>query len=133
MPALMFMRRPSMVTCFSPRCQPRADARDDELAAPPYLGRGLEALEKTPGAAPWLRDIHVHNLAGFASVGVPLGDVTSMRRDTPNSVARISRDLLLADHALHEQRIRGDASADFGVEFYLGVVWKPAGAAIAAA
>ncbi|MCP3018737.1 hypothetical protein [Cupriavidus basilensis] len=46
------MRRPSMVTCFSPRCQPPADARDDELAAPSYLGSGLEALEKTPGAAP---------------------------------------------------------------------------------
>ncbi|MCP3018738.1 hypothetical protein [Cupriavidus basilensis] len=75
----------------------------------------------------------MHNLASFASVGVPLGDVPSMRRDTPRTVARISRDLLLADHALHEQRIRGDVSADFGVEFYVGAVWKPAGAAIAAA
>lgn len=90
------------------RYQPPADARDDELAASPYLGSGLEYLEKTAGATPWLRDIHVHNPAGFASVGLPLGDVPSMRRDIPRSVARISRDLLLADLALHEQRMRGD-------------------------
>ncbi|KDP87105.1 monooxygenase [Cupriavidus sp. SK-3] len=115
------------------RYQPPADARDDELAASPYLGSGLEYLEKTPGAAPWLRDIHVHNPAGFASVGVPLGDVPSMRRDIPASVARISRDLLLADLALHEQRIRGDVSADFGAEFYAGALWKPANTALAAA
>ncbi|MCP3018719.1 SidA/IucD/PvdA family monooxygenase [Cupriavidus basilensis] len=115
------------------RYQPPADARDDELAASPYLGSGLEYLEKTPGAAPWLRDLHVHNPAGFASVGVPLGDVPSMRRDIPGSVARISRDLLLADLALHEQRIRADVPADFGAEFYAGAVWKPTGAARAAA
>ncbi|WP_416048817.1 SidA/IucD/PvdA family monooxygenase [Cupriavidus basilensis] len=115
------------------RYQPAADARDDELAASPYLGSGLEYLEKTPGAAPWLRDLHVHNPAGFASVGVPLGDVPSMRRDIPGSVARISRDLLLADLALHEQRIRADVPADFGAEFYAGAVWKPTGAALAAA
>ncbi|QOT74722.1 SidA/IucD/PvdA family monooxygenase [Cupriavidus basilensis] len=115
------------------RYQPPADARDDELAASPYLGSGLEYLEKTPGAAPWLRDLHVHNPAGFASVGVPLGDVPSMRRDIPGSVARISRDLLLADLALHEQRIRADVPADFGAQFYAGAVWKPTGAALAAA
>lgn len=115
------------------RYQPPADARDDELAASPYLGSGLEYLEKTPGAAPWLRDLHVHNPAGFASVGVPLGDVPSMRRDIPGSVARISRDLLLADLALHERRIRADVPADFGAEFYAGAVWKPTGAALAAA
>lgn len=115
------------------RYQPPVDARDDELAASPYLGSGLEYLEKTPGAAPWLRDLHVHNPAGFASVGVPLGDVPSMRRDIPGSVARISRDLLLADLALHERRIRADVPADFGAEFYAGAVWKPTGAALAAA
>jgi len=75
----------------------------------------------------------VHNPAGFASVGVPLGDVPSMRRDIPGSVARISRDLLLADLALHERRIRADVPADFGAEVYAGAVWKPTGAALAAA
>ncbi|MDF3838682.1 NAD(P)/FAD-dependent oxidoreductase [Cupriavidus basilensis] len=115
------------------RYQPPADARDDELAASPYLGAGLEYLEKTPGAAPWLRDIHVHNPAGFASVGVPLGDVPSMRRDIPGTVARISRDLLLADLPLHQQRIRGDVPADFGPEFYAGALWTPARARRAAA
>ncbi|MGO4328744.1 FAD/NAD(P)-binding protein [Cupriavidus sp. 2TAF22] len=108
------------------RYQPPADARDDELGASPYLGSGLEYLEKTPGSAPWLRDIHVHNPGGFASTGVPLGDVPSMRRDIPGAVARISRDLLLADLALHELRIRADVPADFGPELYASAVRKAA-------
>jgi len=106
------------------RYQPPADARDDELGASPYLGSGLEYLEKTPGSAPWLRDIHVHNPGGFASTGVPLGDVPSMRRDIPGAVARISRDLLLADLPLHERRIRGEVPVDFGPEFYAAALWK---------
>jgi len=39
---------------------PSAEA-DAGLGAHPYLGEALEYLEKTPGAAPWLRNIHVYN------------------------------------------------------------------------
>lgn len=45
------------------RYQPPADACDEDLGAAPYLGAGLEYLEKQPGKAPWLRHIHVHNPA----------------------------------------------------------------------
>ena len=107
------------------RFQAPAEQRDDELAASPYLGNGLEYQEKVPGAAPWLRDIHVQNPGGFASVGVPLGDVPSMRRDIPAAVARISRDLLLADIDLHAQRVRGSVPPDFDASFYERALWKP--------
>ncbi|KAF1049473.1 SidA/IucD/PvdA family monooxygenase [Xylophilus sp.] len=101
-----------------------ADERDDDLAASPYLGSGLEYLEKTPGTAPWLGAIHIYNPAGFASVGLPLGDVPSLRRDVPALVARISRDLVLADLDLHEQRIRAHVPPDFGDELYGPALWR---------
>lgn len=100
------------------RYTPPVPERDDELAASPYLGAGLEYLEKTPGTAPWLGDIHVYNPAGFASVGLPLGDVPSLRRDVPALVRRISGDLLRADWAQHEARIQGEVAPDFGLELY---------------
>ena len=115
------------------RYAPPATLRDDDLAASPYLGTGLEYLEKTPGTAPWLRHIHVHNPGGFASVGVPLGDVPSMRRDIPTAVARIGRDLLLGDLAQHAQRIRADVPPDFSSALYASALWKPARAYGAAA
>jgi len=104
--------------------QPPVEARDDELGAAPYLGAGLHYLQKRPGSAPWLHDIHVQNPAGFASTGVPLGDVPSMRRDIPSAVAQISRDLALTDLPLHLQRIAGEVAPDYGPELYAGALWQ---------
>jgi cation diffusion facilitator CzcD-associated flavoprotein CzcO len=114
------------------RFQPPADERDDQLGAAPYLGAGLEFVEKTPGTAPWLRDIHIYNPGGFASTGLPLGDVPSIRGYVPAVVRRISEDLLLADLALHEARTRADVAADFGQELYAGAIWRPGTQRVAA-
>ena len=109
---------------------PPAGERDDELGAAPYLGTGLEYREKTPGAAPWLRDIHLYNPGGFVSAGVPLGDLPSMRRDIPAVVARISRDLVLADLDQHEVRLRSDVPPDFDVSLYAAALWRAPAAAL---
>jgi len=106
---------------------PPADEQDPFLGSHPYLGEGHEYLEKAPGQAPYLRDIHVHNPAGFVSFGLPIGDVPSMRRDIPLVAARISRDLFLADVDKHEQRITGTMAADFPDDAYASAVWKPPG------
>ncbi|MDP9898750.1 SidA/IucD/PvdA family monooxygenase [Variovorax ginsengisoli] len=108
------------------RFVPPDDERDDELGAAPYLGSGLEYREKTPGSAPWLQDIHLYNPGGFVSTGVPLGDVPSMRRDIPALVARINRDLVLADLDQHEKRLLGDVPADFDATLYQTALWSPA-------
>lgn len=103
---------------------PPADQADAFLDSHPYLGEAHEYLEKTPGAAPYLRDIHVHNPAGFVSFGLPIGDVPSMRRDLPLVTARISRDLFLADLDHHAQRMNGTLPPDFPPEVYAKSVWK---------
>jgi FAD-dependent urate hydroxylase len=105
--------------CFVP---PAGDD-DPYLGAHPYLGAGHEYLEKVPGAAPYLRDIHVQNPAGFVSFGLPIGDIPSMKRDIPTIVARISSDLFLADIQDHERRITGDVAPDFSEKSYARAVY----------
>ena len=106
------------------RYLPPADRGDAFLGAHPYLGDGHEYLERTPGRAPYLRDIHVHNPAGFVSFGLPIGDVPSMRRDIPLVAARISRDLFLADLDRHQARMEGTVAADFPEQAYASAVWR---------
>ena len=104
------------------RYVPPVAEENDYLGAHPYLGEGHEYLEKTPGAAPFLHNIHVHNPAAFVSFGVPIGDVPSMKRDIPGVTARIGRDFFLADLDAHAMRMMGDVAADFGPEFYAAAI-----------
>jgi cation diffusion facilitator CzcD-associated flavoprotein CzcO len=112
----------SEIMLWRDRYTPPDGEENDYLGAHPYLGEGHEYLEKTPGIAPFLRNIHVHNPAGFVSYGVPIGDVPSMKRDIPGVTARISRDLFLADLDAHAVRMMGDVAPDFGPELYQAAI-----------
>jgi cation diffusion facilitator CzcD-associated flavoprotein CzcO len=115
------------ILCWCDRYTPPAGEEDEYLGAHPYLGAGHEYLERRPGEAPYLRDIHVHNPAGFVSFGWPEGDVPSMRRGVSAIVARISRDLFLADLGRHRTRLTADVAPEFGEELYRGALSTGAG------
>ena len=106
------------------RFAPPEDEQDETLASHPYLGAGHEYLEKEPGRAPYLKDIHVFNPAAFVSFGLPVGDIPSFKRDIPSVVSRISRDLFLADLVAHEERINGPVPEDFDVALYASSIWR---------
>jgi cation diffusion facilitator CzcD-associated flavoprotein CzcO len=106
------------------RFTPPEHERDETLAAYPYLGSGHEYLEKRLGSARYLKDIHVFTPAAFVSFGLPVGDIPSFKRDIPAIVARISRDLFLADLASHEERINGSIAEDFSTDLYSSAVWR---------
>jgi FAD-dependent urate hydroxylase len=110
------------VLLWRDRFVPPAGNEDPYLGAHPYLGAGHEYLEKVAGAAPYLRDIHVQNPAGFVSFGLPTGDIPSMKRDIPMIVSRIGSDLFFADIQAHERRIVGDVAPDFSEEMYTRAV-----------
>ncbi|MEH1960692.1 MAG: SidA/IucD/PvdA family monooxygenase [Nostoc sp.] len=120
------------IALWRDRYEPPANQRADDLGTHPYLGSAHEYQEKVPGSAPYLKDIHVFNPAGFVSFGLPIGDVPSIRRDVPAVVTRISHDLFFADWSLHEARITSDNIApDFDASLYAAAVWKqPAKAAV---
>jgi FAD-dependent urate hydroxylase len=107
------------------RFTPLTGEQDGVLAAYPYLGAAHEYQERTPGRAPYLKDIHVFNPSGFVSHGLPIGDILSFKRDIPAIVARISRDLFFADLDAHDQRINGGIAEDFSAELYAASVWHP--------
>ncbi len=107
------------------RFTPPSDEADDYLGAHPYLGIAHEYLEKSPGAAPFLKDIHVQNPAGFVSFGVPVGDVPSMKRGLPAVTRRISRDLFFADFPTHQQRLAADVAPEFSADLYAAAVFQP--------
>jgi len=112
------------VLLWRDRYQPAPDERDDALGAHPYLGDALEYVEKRSGTAPFLRNIHVFNPAGFVSRGVPVGDVPCMKRDIPAVVRRISQDLFLEDLDAHEARMSADVPADFDTALYEPRVYR---------
>lgn len=114
------------ILLWGDRYQPPAGEEDAALAAYPYLGGGVSLQEKQPGTAPFLSNIHLYDPSGFVSLGLPIGDVPSFRRDIPATVARISRDLFLADITAHETRISATIAADFPDELYAGSLWRPA-------
>jgi cation diffusion facilitator CzcD-associated flavoprotein CzcO len=114
----------SQVLLWCDQFTPDEADKDDELGAHPYLGAALEYKEKVPGQAPFLKDIHVYNPAGFVSAGVPVGDVPSMKRDIPAVVRRISRDLFLADIESHAQRLAADVPSEFDQSAYAANVWR---------
>ncbi len=116
----------SDILLWRDRFAPPPGEEDPYLGAHPYLGIGHEYLEKMPGAAPYLKDIHVQNPAGFVSHGFPVGDVPSMKRGLSAVVAAISRDLFLADLDAHERRITAAVVPEFGEELYAASLWRPA-------
>jgi len=106
------------------RFAPAEEERDEVLSVYPYLGAGHEFLEKAPGSAPYLKDIHVFNPAAFVSFGLPVGDIPSFNRDIPSVVARISRDFFLAYLPAHEARISGPVAEDFDASLYASSIWR---------
>lgn len=113
----------SEIARWRDRFTPAAADADDALAAYPYLGAAHEFSERAPGDAPFLKDIHNFNPSGFVSHGLPVGDILSFKRDIPAIVARISRDLFLADIDAHAQRINSTIAEDFGRDLYEKAVW----------
>ncbi|HEY1260828.1 MAG TPA: NAD(P)/FAD-dependent oxidoreductase [Stellaceae bacterium] len=104
------------------RYTPPPGEEDDYLGAHPYLGIAHEYLEKTPGRAPYLRDIHVQNPGGFVSFGVPVGDVPSMKRGLPAVTRRISHDLFMADLGAHEDRLDAAVEPEFASDLYAAAI-----------
>lgn len=113
------------ILLWKDKYRPPPHEEDAFLGGHPYLGEAYQYLEKTPGTAVFLRNIHVHNPAGFVSFGLPIGDVPSMRRDLPLVTARISRDLFFDDIEHHVARMNGTIAPDFPPELYATAVRTP--------
>ena len=72
-----------------------------EAARFPYLGEGFELRERTPGAAPGLRNVHVYNWGCTMSHGALAGDIPGLAVGAGRLAEAIMRDLFVADADRH--------------------------------
>jgi cation diffusion facilitator CzcD-associated flavoprotein CzcO len=93
------------IALWQDRYQPPAGQESEMVGAYPYLGSGYEFLERSPGSAPWLRDLHCFNFGATPSHGISVGGNLAMRFGVPRLVHAIVRDLMRADAAHHLARM----------------------------
>ena len=100
-------RRPELaalapvVALWRDRYQPPADEAHDDLARHPYLGAGFEFIEKQPGAAPWVTQIHNYTFGGLLSLGFGGASISGMKYSVQRLVGAITRALFLEDADAH--------------------------------
>lgn len=90
------------IATWADRYTPPPGEESPSLALCPYLGRGYQLMEKAPGTAPCLADIHLFNWAATPSNGISASSITGMKFGVPRLVWGVTRDLYLAladDHA----------------------------------
>jgi cation diffusion facilitator CzcD-associated flavoprotein CzcO len=72
-----------------------------EEARFPYLGEGFQLLEKMPGSAPGLRNVHIFNWGCTMSHGALAGDIPGLAIGAHRLAEGIVRDLFVADADRH--------------------------------
>ncbi len=93
------------IALWSDRFTPPPGEEDPSLAAHPYLGPNYEFLEKTPGEAPWLADIHLFGIGSTLSFGVSASSINGMNAAVPKLVAGLTRGLFTGDLPRHWQSL----------------------------
>lgn len=107
------------IALWRDRYTPQAGMEDASLTQYPYLGKGFEFLEKHPGAAPYLRNIHCVNNAALLSFGRAVGEITSIGHSIPRLVDRIGADFILEDRIAHMDRMRAFNEPDLEGDEYI--------------
>ena len=110
-----------LIATWKDRYQPSEGEEDEALARYPYLGDSYQYVEREPGTAPYLKNLHAFNFGGMASYGRHVGDVGSLRAGIARLVAGISRDLFLEEHA--RQRLPTNIITDLTGEEYARAIW----------
>lgn len=113
------------VALWGDRYVPPAGEEYPQAGIYPYLGDAFEFLEKHPGTAPHVQNIHCYNWAAALSSGKNLSDVPSMP-ELNRIISGITRSLFLQDLPHHEQRITGKDSGKKTVDphaVYAEAIW----------
>lgn len=108
----------SEIALWRHRFTPPAGQENQTLADYPYLGKGFEFLERNPGSAPYLKNMHCMNNAALLSFGRAVGEITSIGHSVPRLVDRIGADFLVEDRVAHIERMRAFNEPDLSPDDY---------------
>lgn len=84
------------VALWADRVPPQEASRHPEAARFPYLGPGLELVERSPGAAPGLTNIHCFNAGSTMSHAALAGDIPGLAHGVNRLSLAIARSLFVA-------------------------------------
>jgi cation diffusion facilitator CzcD-associated flavoprotein CzcO len=112
------------IAAWGDRYTPPPGQQDSYAARYPYMGDGFEFKEKTPGTAPYVRNIHSFTFGAIESFGRHIGDNGSLAAGVPRLVAAVSRDLFLDDRDHHMARLTAPAPLELTGEEYRHSVWS---------
>jgi hypothetical protein len=82
---------------WSDRYTPPATEANERLGAFPYLAPDFSFVEKSPGATPWIRDIHLFGIGTSMSFGPSGSSINAMSIAAPRIAAGVTRGLFEAD------------------------------------
>jgi cation diffusion facilitator CzcD-associated flavoprotein CzcO len=94
------------IALWADRYTPPPGEEDPLLAAYPYLGPDYAFLERKPGEAPWLADIHVFGIGATLSFGPSGSSINAMTVAVPRLVAGLTRGLFEGDLQRHWESLR---------------------------
>ena len=93
------------IALWSHRYTPPPGEDDELLGAYPYLGADYAFLERTPGEAPFLADIHLFGIGSTVSFGPSGSSINAMTTAVPKVVAGVTRGLFAGDLQRHWQSL----------------------------
>ena len=94
------------IALWRDRYTPPSGEEDELLGAYPYLGPDFAFLERVPGAAPFLADIHLFGIGATLSAGVSASSINAMTSAVPKLVAGLTRGLFAADLERHWKSLK---------------------------
>jgi cation diffusion facilitator CzcD-associated flavoprotein CzcO len=94
------------IATWGDRYTPPPGEEDAWLAGFPYLGPDFCFLERHPGAAPWLADIHVFGIGTTMSFGPSGSSINALTASIPRLVGGLTRGLFTGDLARHWESLR---------------------------
>lgn len=75
----------------------RKEDAESNLLSYPYLGDGFQFLERLPGSAPWLKNVHLFSFGATMSFGPSGSSINAMKFAVSRLIHAITRDLFLKD------------------------------------
>lgn len=99
---------------------PPAQEQHRELGNFPYLARDFSFMERTPGKAPWLKNIYCFNYGAAVSMGKVSGDIPGISEGAAWLARGLASRLYDEDVAVHYQ-----AMIDYDKPELLGDEWTP--------
>jgi len=94
------------IALWRDRFTPPPGEEDELLANHPYLGADFAFLEKRPGEAPWLADIHLFGIGTTLSFGPSGSSINAMNIAIPKLVAGLTRGLFAGDIERHWESLK---------------------------